>query len=165
MGYRKIKLDSNDCALVCSDTRSRGQSCHCANLLLMLILRDKNSVLILCIIVVAVFFVQGSTCMRRHLFHSLSFFSLFWKNSQSCSLLGVWEFWRTLHSWCPAVLQFCFFAETYNRCLLRLIRACACGWVLAYSRYRPWPLLSLVISKVEAYWDGDVTVVSVVYRF
>ena len=52
MGYRKIKLD---CASVCSDARSRGQSCHCANLLIMLILRDKNSVLI-SIIVVAVFF-------------------------------------------------------------------------------------------------------------
>ena len=52
MGYRKIKLD---CASVCSDARSRGQSCHCANLLIMLILRDKNSDLILCIIVVAVF--------------------------------------------------------------------------------------------------------------
>ena len=63
MGYRKIKLD---CASVCSDARSRGQSeqsCHCANLLIMLILRDKNSVLILCIIVVAVFFVQGSMCV------------------------------------------------------------------------------------------------------
>ena len=45
---------------MCSDARSRGQSCHCANLLIMLILRDKNSVLIICIIVVAVFFVQGS---------------------------------------------------------------------------------------------------------
>ena len=55
MGYRKIKLD---CASVCSDARSRGQSCHCANLLIMLILRDKNSVLILCIIVVAVFFLS-----------------------------------------------------------------------------------------------------------
>ena len=44
MGYRKIKLD---CASVCSDARSRGQLCHCANLLIMLILRDKNSVLIL----------------------------------------------------------------------------------------------------------------------
>ena len=57
MGYRKIKLD---CASVCSDARSRGQSCHCANLLIMLILRDKNSVLILCIIGVAVLFGQGS---------------------------------------------------------------------------------------------------------
>ena len=57
MGYRKIKLD---CASVCSDARSRGQSCHCANLQLMLILPDKDSVLILCIIVVAIFFVQGS---------------------------------------------------------------------------------------------------------
>ena len=53
MGYRKIKLD---CALVCSDARSRGQPRQRANLLIMLILRDKNSVLILCIIVVAVFF-------------------------------------------------------------------------------------------------------------
>ena len=63
MGYRKIKLD---CASVCSDAWSRGQSCHCANLpimLIMLILRDKNSVLILCIIVVAVFFVQGSSSL------------------------------------------------------------------------------------------------------
>ena len=63
MGYRKIKLD---CASVCSDARSRGQSCHCANLLIMLILHDKNSVLILCIIVVAVFFVQGSSSIRNH---------------------------------------------------------------------------------------------------
>ena len=57
MGYRKIKLD---CASVCSDARSRGQPRHRANLMIMLILRDKNSVLILCIIVVAVFFGQGS---------------------------------------------------------------------------------------------------------
>ena len=50
MGYRKIKLD---CASVCSDVRSRGWPRHRANLLIMLImliLRDKNSALILCII-------------------------------------------------------------------------------------------------------------------
>ena len=52
-GYRKIKLD---CASVCSDARSRGQPHHRANLLITLILRDQNSVLILCIILVAVFF-------------------------------------------------------------------------------------------------------------
>ena len=46
MGYRKIKLD---CASVCSDARSRGQPRHRAKLLIMLILRDQNSVLILCI--------------------------------------------------------------------------------------------------------------------
>ena len=40
-------------ALRCSDAQSRGQPRHRANLV---ILRDKNSVLILCIIVVAVFF-------------------------------------------------------------------------------------------------------------
>ena len=59
MGYRKIK---RDCASLCSDARSRGQPRQRANLLIMLILRDKNSVLILCIIVVARFFFdQGST--------------------------------------------------------------------------------------------------------
>ena len=48
-----------------SDARSRGQLRQRANLLIMLILRDKNSVLILCIIVVAVFFFgQGS--VKRH---------------------------------------------------------------------------------------------------
>ena len=41
-------------ALRCSDARSRGQPRHRANLV---ILRDKNSVLILCIIQVAVFFL------------------------------------------------------------------------------------------------------------
>ena len=50
MGYQKIKLD---CVSVCSDARSRGKLRHRANLV---ILRDKNSVLILCIIPVAVFF-------------------------------------------------------------------------------------------------------------
>ena len=44
MGYRKIKLDH---ASVCSDAQSRGQPRHRANLLIMLILRDQNSVLIL----------------------------------------------------------------------------------------------------------------------
>ena len=49
-------------ALRCSDARSRGQPLHHANLM---ILRDKSSVLILCMIQVAVFFFfffgQGST--------------------------------------------------------------------------------------------------------
>ena len=65
MGYRKIKLD---CASVCSDARSRGKPRHRANLLIMLImliLRDKNSVLILCIILVAVSFGQGSTTLNK----------------------------------------------------------------------------------------------------
>ena len=43
-------------ALRCSDARSRGKPRHRANLV---ILRDKNSVLILCIIVVAGFFWPG----------------------------------------------------------------------------------------------------------
>ena len=55
MGYRKKKLD---CASMCSDARSRGQPRQRANLLIMLILRDKNSVLILCIIIVAVFLAR-----------------------------------------------------------------------------------------------------------
>ena len=51
-GISKIKLD---CASVCSDARSRGQPRHRANLLIMLIVRDQNSVL------VAVFMGQGSS--------------------------------------------------------------------------------------------------------
>ena len=98
MGYRKIKLD---CASVCSDARSRGQSCHCANLLIMLILRDKNSVLILCIIVVAVFFL--ARVVVRTL---INFWSSFYKNdtvrfqeipiSVSCCLSEIDHFaWMT----------------------------------------------------------------------
>ena len=58
MGNGKIKLD---CTSVCSDARSRGQPRQRANLLIMLIMRDKNSVLILCIIIVADFFGVVST--------------------------------------------------------------------------------------------------------
>ena len=54
MGYRKIELD---CASVQRCARSRGKPRHLAN---FEILRDKNSVLILSIIVVAVFSGQGS---------------------------------------------------------------------------------------------------------
>ena len=51
-------------ALRCSDAQSRGKPRHRANLV---ILRDKNSVLILCIIVVAVFFGQGSRSRAKNL--------------------------------------------------------------------------------------------------
>ena len=49
--------NSSMIALRCSDARSRDQPRHRANLV---ILRNENSVLILCIIQVAVFFSQGS---------------------------------------------------------------------------------------------------------
>ena len=136
MGYRKIKLD---CASVCSDARSRSQSCHCANLLIMLILRDKNSVLILCIIIVAVFFVQGSrtniffTCSNPgtslgHFFLSSSNFSCFHFRSSLCSFLA---------------LSICYFFYFKNPIPLK---------VSAHQRNKNWSKPQKKI-KVELTWD------------
>ena len=58
MGYHKTKLD---CASVCSDAWSRATSLEVMITRHHMILRDKNSVLILCIIQVAVVFGQGNT--------------------------------------------------------------------------------------------------------
>ena len=60
-------------ALRCNDARSCGKPRHCANLV---IVRDKNSVLILCIIVVPVFFFLARVVVlavgffRRNVLHS-----------------------------------------------------------------------------------------------
>ena len=115
MGYRNIKLD---CASVCSDARSRGQPCHCANLPIMLILRDKNSVLILCIIVVAVFFGQGSRCIRTKpgCAYVLLFFSFFFFVIQ-CQRKALYESYKkkkgeeNASCYCCFSLLFCCFCH------------------------------------------------------
>ena len=69
MGYRKSSL----IAFRCTDARSRGQPRHRANLVM---LRDKKSVRILCVIQVAVFFFFffffGKVVNRIHQHHSAS---------------------------------------------------------------------------------------------